>query len=56
MGDDTKETPAEALANCLLAQYKFCAGGLAAGVAFSLKAKKGIIPVVGLGVAGKSFL
>lgn len=52
MGDETKESPAEALANCLLAQYKLCASGLAIGVAYSLKTKKGIIPVVGLGVAG----
>jgi hypothetical protein len=54
MGYNTKdESPAEALANCLLAQYKLCASGLAVGVAYSLKTKKGIIPVVGLGVAGK---
>lgn len=50
--DDRKTSSAEALSNCLLTQYKLCASGLALGVVYSLKSKKGIVPVVGLGVVG----
>jgi hypothetical protein len=36
----------------LLSQYHFCAGGVGLGVAYSLKYKKGLIPMVAAGVGG----
>mmetsp|Transcript_15063 Transcript_15063/g.22560 ORF Transcript_15063/g.22560 Transcript_15063/m.22560 type:complete len:92 (-) Transcript_15063:456-731(-) len=45
-------TPEEALSNCLLSQYRFCAGGVLGGAAYGIKAKKGVVPMVIAGVAG----
>lgn len=45
-------SPSEALSNCLLSQYAFCAGGVLGGAAYGIKAKKGLLPMVAAGVAG----
>jgi hypothetical protein len=42
----------EALTNCLLSQWKFCAGGVGLGAAYAIKKSKGPIPMVAAGVAG----
>ena len=47
--DTTKETPslspAEALTQCLLSRYTFCAAGIGFGVAYAIKTKKGLMPM-----------
>eukprot|EP00429_Kryptoperidinium_foliaceum_P005585 CAMPEP_0176020756 /NCGR_PEP_ID=MMETSP0120_2-20121206/10063_1 /TAXON_ID=160619 /ORGANISM="Kryptoperidinium foliaceum, Strain CCMP 1326" /LENGTH=95 /DNA_ID=CAMNT_0017353859 /DNA_START=222 /DNA_END=506 /DNA_ORIENTATION=- len=43
-----------ALTNCLLSQYRFCAAGVGLGTAYALKYKKGIIPMVAAGAIGTS--
>lgn len=39
-------TPAEALSQCLLSRYTFCAAGIGFGVAYAIKTKKGLMPMV----------
>mmetsp|Transcript_2871 Transcript_2871/g.8399 ORF Transcript_2871/g.8399 Transcript_2871/m.8399 type:complete len:95 (-) Transcript_2871:898-1182(-) len=51
-GTSASVDPSEALSQCLLSQYKYCVGGLAAGVAYSVPSKRGIVPVMAAGVAG----
>mmetsp|Transcript_5437 Transcript_5437/g.6949 ORF Transcript_5437/g.6949 Transcript_5437/m.6949 type:complete len:87 (-) Transcript_5437:286-546(-) len=42
----------EALTNCLLSQYRFCAGGVGLGAAYGIKYSKGPLPMVTAGVMG----
>mmetsp|Transcript_28645 Transcript_28645/g.41813 ORF Transcript_28645/g.41813 Transcript_28645/m.41813 type:complete len:114 (-) Transcript_28645:603-944(-) len=45
-------SPSEALTECLLSQYQFCAGGVGLGAAYGIKYAKGPIPMVIGGITG----
>eukprot|EP00537_Pseudo-nitzschia_pungens_P012401 CAMPEP_0172395616 /NCGR_PEP_ID=MMETSP1061-20121228/20635_1 /TAXON_ID=37318 /ORGANISM="Pseudo-nitzschia pungens, Strain cf. pungens" /LENGTH=118 /DNA_ID=CAMNT_0013127257 /DNA_START=116 /DNA_END=472 /DNA_ORIENTATION=+ len=40
------------LTDCLLSQYRFCAAGIGLGTAYSLKLKKGLVPMIAAGALG----
>mmetsp|Transcript_8694 Transcript_8694/g.23491 ORF Transcript_8694/g.23491 Transcript_8694/m.23491 type:complete len:95 (-) Transcript_8694:12-296(-) len=48
-GPSTQE---EKLTQCLLGQYRFCVGAVGLGTAYSLRYKKGLIPMIAAGAVG----
>jgi len=38
--------------DCLLSQYRLCAAGIGLGTAYSLKFKKGLVPMIAAGAVG----
>eukprot|EP00551_Chaetoceros_affinis_P006586 CAMPEP_0203666130 /NCGR_PEP_ID=MMETSP0090-20130426/3215_1 /ASSEMBLY_ACC=CAM_ASM_001088 /TAXON_ID=426623 /ORGANISM="Chaetoceros affinis, Strain CCMP159" /LENGTH=85 /DNA_ID=CAMNT_0050529915 /DNA_START=53 /DNA_END=310 /DNA_ORIENTATION=- len=51
-GKDQQQSASEALTNCILSQYRFCAGGVGLGAAYAIKYSKGPMPMAMAGVAG----
>jgi len=49
---DRLEAGKESLADCLLSQYRLCAAGIGLGTAYSLKYKKGLVPMIAAGAVG----
>ncbi|VEU37262.1 unnamed protein product [Pseudo-nitzschia multistriata] len=59
--DRTEQSPPRAgneegqegsLTDCLLSQYRLCAAGIGLGTAYSLKFKKGLVPMIAAGAVG----
>jgi len=42
------------LTDCLLSQYRLCAVGIGSGTAYTLKYKKGLIPMIAAGAVGST--
>jgi len=40
------------LTDCLLSQYRLCAAGIGLGTAYSLRFKKGLVPMIAAGALG----
>jgi len=51
-GTDGGKVEEESLTGCLLAQYRLCAAGIGFGTAYSLKYKKGLVPMIAAGAVG----
>lgn len=51
-GGDGVNAEEGSLADCLLSQYRLCAAGVGLGTAYSLKYKKGLVPMIAAGAVG----
>mmetsp|Transcript_15738 Transcript_15738/g.17377 ORF Transcript_15738/g.17377 Transcript_15738/m.17377 type:complete len:118 (+) Transcript_15738:69-422(+) len=47
-----KKVEALTLTDCLLSQYRLCAVGIGSGTVYTLKYKKGLIPMIAAGAVG----
>ncbi|KAG7351250.1 hypothetical protein IV203_010610 [Nitzschia inconspicua] len=48
----SEKTGEKTLTDCLLSQYRLCAAGIGLGTAYSLRYKKGFVPMVAAGAVG----